>query len=337
MTPESMTKARLDLVQFDLTDECPLFCSHCSNSSGPQLRSALRYEVVERALVDAAELGCRNSTFSGGEPLRYADLAGLLAACRELGISSTIFTTGIHDKTTRLPLSKEEWTKLRTLGLGTAVFSVYSCPENRAFHNRIVRLRPVGMRDAFEANEASIVNARDAGISVELQFLPSDETCAELYAVAGWAAKLGALRLHLQYPTRQGRNGDNPSLSVSESNEPTLREQALTLSREVTTEFHVSRLWCSKWGIPSDTLRPSQLIVRSDGVVVRCNACKYNLDHLSEKTIYQLSLPEIWKDENWRNAPCECSTQRVSKVAAASGRSGMHVVQAHGLLASGTK
>ena len=23
----------LDLLQLDLTDECPLFCSHCSNSS----------------------------------------------------------------------------------------------------------------------------------------------------------------------------------------------------------------------------------------------------------------------------------------------------------------
>jgi MoaA/NifB/PqqE/SkfB family radical SAM enzyme len=336
MTPESMATPMLDLVQFDLTDECPLFCRHCSNSSGPQLRSALTYDAVGQAIADAAGLGCRAFTFSGGEPLRYPDLIRLLTLCRELAVSSTLFTTGVRDTRTRLPMSESEWAELRALGLGTAIFSAYSGPTNRAFHNSVVRLRPMGMRDAFEVNELGIRNARDAGISIELQFVPSNETCSELPSVTAWATELGVSQLHLQYPTSQGRNTTNPSLDVDESHESLLKEYVVALPCESAMAFHVSRLWRSRWGIPAEISPREQIIVRSDGVVVRCNACKYILEPVSPKNIYQQSLWQLWNDESWRNAPCECSTQRVSQ-AAASGRSGVYVVQADGLFASGTK
>jgi MoaA/NifB/PqqE/SkfB family radical SAM enzyme len=336
MTTESMPRAMLELVQFDLTDECPLFCLHCSNSSGPKLRSALGYAAAEQAIADAEELGCRNFIFSGGEPLRYADLAGLLALCKDLGVATTIFTTGIHDTKTRLPMVVQEWARLKTLGLGTAIFSAYASPANRGFHNGVVRLRPIGMRDAFEANEVGILNAHNAGLSVELQFVPSDETCSELPSVIEWAAKLGVSKLHLLYPTSQGRNTGSASLTVSDNDELVLKEHALAFSREHSIALHISRLWCSKWGIPSKSSLQVQIIVRSDGVVVRCNACKYVVEPVSQENIYQQSLRQIWKDENWRNASCECSTQRVSQ-ASASGRPSMHIVPADGLLATGTK
>jgi MoaA/NifB/PqqE/SkfB family radical SAM enzyme len=333
----AMEKATLDLVQFDLTDECPLFCSHCSNSSGPRLRLSLRYGAVEQAIVDAVDIGCRNFTFSGGEPLRYVDLAKILAVLREYDISPTMFTTGIRDKDARLPLPDGEWAELKALGLGMVVFSVYSGPENRAFHNGIIRLRPVGLRDAFEVNEIGILRARNAGICVEVQFLPSDETSSELSAVAGWAVRLGVSRLHLQYPTRQGRNVTDPSLNVSDSHEPILRANALTLLREGGIPLRVSRLWCDKWSIPTDDPSPSQVIIRSDGAVVRCNACKYIAGPVLQKNIYQESLRQVWKDESWRNALCECSTQRIRQAAPASRRPGVQIMRAHDVLASGAK
>jgi MoaA/NifB/PqqE/SkfB family radical SAM enzyme len=195
----------------------------------------------------------------------------------------------------------------------------------------------MGMRDAFEANEVGILRARGAGISVELQFVPSDETCSELPAIAKWAVELGVFKLHLQYATSQGRNAGTPSLKVSDNHEPILRALALTLSREIPINFHISRLWCSKWGIPSDALPRMQIVIRSDGVVVRCNACKYIVEPVFQKNVYRETLREIWKDENWRNAPCECSTQRSGQAAAASRRSDMQVVRSHDLLTSGTK
>jgi MoaA/NifB/PqqE/SkfB family radical SAM enzyme len=207
----------LELLQIDLTDECPLFCSHCSNSSGPGLKTAIRPAKAREAILDAARLSCRDIIFSGGEPLRYSDLSGLLALCRKLGLNAKIFTTGIRDIKGRLPLSSESWRELMALGLNTAVFSSYSRPTNRGFHDQIVRLRPTGNQDAFEVNELGIVRAREAGIAVELQFIPSDETCSDLPTIAVWAAHLGVSRLHLQYPTNQGRNRDTASLVVSQS------------------------------------------------------------------------------------------------------------------------
>jgi len=332
-----MIKTELNLVQFDLTDECPLLCRHCSNSSGPHVKSGLLHKTVERAILDAINLGCRNFVFSGGEPLCYVDLPRLLSACHEYRVSPAIFTTGIRDKSARLPLSDEDWGKLKALGLGKAIFSLYSGPANRTFHNHVVRLRPLGMRDAFEANEVGILRARDAGISVEVQFVPSDETCSELGAIASWAIEIGVSQLHLQYPTSQGRNEISQSLMVTNRYEPTLRAQALSLSQENGSKLHISRLWRSKWGIPSETALSAQIIIRSDGFAVRCNACKYIVESASEMNIYQNSVQQIWGDANWRNALCECSTQRVRKTVAASGRSSLQIVRAHDLLAPGTE
>src|SRR6266478_3212106 len=99
----------LNLLQLDLTDECPLFCSHCSNSSGPRFESALKYDTVEANVTDAAELGCTDVVLSGGEPLRYASFDRLLSLCKALGMRTTVFTTGIRNKNTRLPIADFEW------------------------------------------------------------------------------------------------------------------------------------------------------------------------------------------------------------------------------------
>jgi MoaA/NifB/PqqE/SkfB family radical SAM enzyme len=225
-----MPTPKLDSVQFDLTDECPLFCRHCSNSSGPQVKSALGLATVERAVEDAIKLGCRNIVFSGGEPLRYGGLERLIARTSSSGCCSTIFTTGIRSKTDRIHLSNSEWARLRGTGLGTAVFSVYASPANRTFQNRIVQLRPFGMIDAFQVNEEAIRGAHVAGISVEVQFIPTDETSSQLSSISEWAFALGAAKLNLQFPTRQGRNALTPSLEVTESSEATLKMDALSLS-----------------------------------------------------------------------------------------------------------
>jgi MoaA/NifB/PqqE/SkfB family radical SAM enzyme len=322
----------LHTVQFDLTDECPLFCRHCSNSSGPEVKSALQLCTVEAAIAEAIDLGCRTFIFSGGEPLRYSGLESLLAKISGAARETLVFTTGIRAKTARLPLSDAEWDGLKSCGLGTAVFSVYANPANREFQNRIVQLRPVGTIDAFQANEDAIRGARAAGISVEVQFVPSDETSSQLVQVADWTFSLGASRLHLQFPTRQGRNALQPSLTVTEGSESTLKTEALSLLLKEPTRFHISRLWAERWGLRDSSQQRSQAIVRSDGVVVRCNACKY-LQKGDSKNLYEVSLQQIWKDESWHNASCECSNQQNDQLAVA-GRERLHLMQANGLLAS---
>lgn len=329
----------LDLLQVDLTDECPLFCSHCSNSSGPRLSSKIQVTAVEEAILDAFHLGCRNVVFSGGEPLRYAELPRLLALCKRADLISTIFTTGIRDLGNRLPISCEDWMHLKKSGLDSAIFSSYASPTKREFHDRIVRLRPQGDLDAFGANELAIARCLSAGINVELQFIPSDETCSDLPSIAIWASGLGVSRLHLQYPTNQGRNRLDPSLVINSESEAILRADASALFNEAPILFHVSRLWRLKWGI-DEGAKQRQIIVRSDGTVVLCNACKYLVEALSQKNIYEQTLGEVWNDEVWREASCGCSThadQRVGKATPNPRGPGLHLLRTHGVLTPGTE
>src|SRR5258707_1547821 len=265
---------RLDLLQIDLTNECPLFCAHCSNSSGPAAVDALNCDVVERALLDASHLGCQTIIFSGGEPLRYRQLERLIRFCEALGMQTTLFTTGIRDNHSRRPLSLMEWKVMRLAGLQRAVFSVYAGPNNRALHNQVVRLRPLGIRDAFEANELSATYARPSGIVVEAHFIPRDLTCSDLFAIWDRANELGFDRLHLQYPTIQGRNIETGKITVGETGEAQLKAQALELAGRIGSKLHLSRLWRTRLGIDLETDHPLQSIVRSDGIVVPCNACK---------------------------------------------------------------
>ncbi len=327
---------KLDLLQLDLTDECPLYCAHCSNSSGPKFTSSLSYETAGRLLKDAAALGCRMIVLSGGEPLRYPNLAQSIALCRDLGMRTAIFTTGIRDKKTRLPITAAEWRDLVSLSLNRAVFSVYASPSNRAFHNRVVRLRPTGTSDAFEVNEEGILRAKGAGVDVELQFIPSEETCSELRAISAWAAKLRVDRLHLQFPTMQGRNRENASLVVSPDGESLLKREAIALWRTSKPRLHISRLWRSRWGWANQMGGPNQLIVRSDGRATICNACKYGRGADATNNIYEKSLGQIWGNIRWHGFPCECEseTESLRQGSASSRRSGLSVVRTNELLTS---
>jgi len=114
--------------------------------------------------------------YSGGEPLRYPDLEEALSAARTGGTPATIFTTGIADKRTRLPVLVERWRELKSSGLTAARFSVYSGPSNREFHNQVVQTRPA-IGDAFGANEQAIKEfvQLDMGVGILPRWLVAEE------------------------------------------------------------------------------------------------------------------------------------------------------------------
>ena len=83
------------VLQVHPTRRCNLACGHCYTSSGPGATDALGLEVLSGCLDDAFALGYRQLAVSGGEPLLYADLAGLLAKARALGMLTTMTTNGM--------------------------------------------------------------------------------------------------------------------------------------------------------------------------------------------------------------------------------------------------
>jgi MoaA/NifB/PqqE/SkfB family radical SAM enzyme len=290
----------LKLLQIDLTNECLLFCGHCSNSSGPNSDLHFPIAMVRELIKEAKSLGLERIVYSGGEPLRYPYLNEALLEARKTGVTPIIFTTGINDPKTRLSISVREWSNLQKSGLTAARFSVYSAPSHREFHNSVVRTKPI-TGDAFGVNEKAIRDAQSVGLAVELHFIPSASTVEDLSDVYSWAAQLGCSTLHLQVPTYQGRNRSRPFLELTSAEETRLRELVAALKQDpAQTELYVSRFWAARWGISADchcAANPEQLIVCVTGSISPCNACKYGSTKPEEENLLTGSstLTNIWK------------------------------------------
>jgi MoaA/NifB/PqqE/SkfB family radical SAM enzyme len=290
----------LKLLQIDLTDECPLFCGHCSNSSGPGRNTHFPVAKLREIINEGRDLGLETVVYSGGEPLRYPDLHEALSAAKIGGTPATIFTTGITEKKTRLPVSVERWRQLRDFGLVGARFSVYSGPTHREFHNNVVQTRPIN-GDAFGVNEQAIKDARSAGIFVEAHFVPSGCSIVDLPEIYSWAERIGCSTLHLQIPTYQGRNKDSPLLELSYADEACLKQTALALrSIPGQMEFYISRFWMSRWenaDHPNSAANLEQLVIRTDGTISPSNACKYGSVMLEPENVLTdgATLADIWR------------------------------------------
>ncbi len=295
-----VTVPPLRLLQVDLTDECPLFCVHCSNSSGPARNTHFPIETLLAVIAEARELGLERIVFSGGEPLRYPHLDSALAAAKTAGVSTAIFTTGIRDNKTRLPVSVKDWRNLARTGLVAAAFSVYAAPSHREHHNDVVRTVPA-TGDAFGVNEQAMKDARSAGLAVDVHFIPSGVSVTDLPEIYSWVVGLRCSVLHLQIPTYQGRNKDRPSLQLNSSDEARLKEVASDFrSIRGETEFYISRFWLDRWNASADfncVANLEQLIIRTDGTISPCNACKYGSVTLESENVLTegTTLANLWR------------------------------------------
>lgn len=65
----------LDFLWLELREDCNLRCRHCYCMSKPAAREVdrLTHEEWKRVIAEAAELGCHELQFIGGEPLLYGD------------------------------------------------------------------------------------------------------------------------------------------------------------------------------------------------------------------------------------------------------------------------
>ncbi len=295
-----MTPPLLKLLQIDLTDECPLFCAHCSNGSGPGRNTQFPIGRLLEIFGEARNLGLERLVYSGGEPLRYPHLEEALSAAKCAGIPATIFTTGIRSKETRLPISAEDWRKLADTGLVAAAFSVYSGPSGRERHNAVVRTRPTA-GDAFGVNEQAIKDARSVGLLTELHFIPSRARILDLPEIYAWAARLGCSVLNLQVPTYQGRNKGEPFLELNAIDEDRLKNVATALAAiPGETGLYISRFWGSRWNISVEgdcVANLEQLVVRTDGAISPCNACKYGSVTIGSENLLAegATLANLWR------------------------------------------
>ncbi|MDE3135495.1 MAG: radical SAM protein [Acidobacteriota bacterium] len=94
--------AHLDNLWFQVTGTlCNLACTHCFNSSGPDVKTFghLSIEQVRHELEEGARRGVREVFFTGGEPFLHTAIAEMLEASLEFA-ATTVLTNGtlINDR-----------------------------------------------------------------------------------------------------------------------------------------------------------------------------------------------------------------------------------------------
>lgn len=90
-------KSRLPELDVELTERCDNNCLHCCINLPANDAAACREmpaDLVQRILREAAELGCLQVRFTGGEPLVRDDFAKLYLFTRRLGMKVLLFTNG---------------------------------------------------------------------------------------------------------------------------------------------------------------------------------------------------------------------------------------------------
>src|SRR5437016_1399158 len=106
-----VTAERPTTLVAELTHRCPLHCPYCSNPlEMSRAEEELSTDDWKRVLTEARQLGVLQLGLSGGEPLVRRDLEELAAHAHDLGLYTTLVTSG-------LGLTPSRAEKLRRTGL----------------------------------------------------------------------------------------------------------------------------------------------------------------------------------------------------------------------------
>ncbi len=174
------------IIQIHPTRRCNLRCLHCYSFSAPEERDQLSSRVLEEALSDAASLGYKVASFSGGEPALYSSLGSLLRFAKDLGFRTTVTSNGML-------LDKK---RLGMLAGCTDVLAISldGVPES---HNRM-RASP----EAFERMLGNLERVRKSGIAFGFIFTLTQYNVNEIDWAARFAVEQGA-RLFQIHPLEE--------------------------------------------------------------------------------------------------------------------------------------
>lgn len=111
----------LSFLWLELTNQCNLQCVHCYSDSHPHSghRDRLAREDYEGLIAAAAELGCRQLQFIGGEPQLNRDLPHLV----EFAAAHGFTFIEIYTNLTRLPADLLEVARRHSVHFATSVYS----------------------------------------------------------------------------------------------------------------------------------------------------------------------------------------------------------------------
>jgi pyrroloquinoline quinone biosynthesis protein E len=287
----------------ELTHRCPLQCPYCSNPLELDRASTeLGTEEWLRVLGEAAELGCMQVHFSGGEPTARRDLERLVKGAASCTLYSNLITSGVL-------LDEARIARLVEAGLEHVQISFQDCEAESA--NRIAGF--AGHRKKLEV----AAQIRAAGLPLTTNFVVHRQNIERIGAMIELAASLGAQRAeiaHVQYYGWALRNRAAliPTRDQLERATATVEAARARLTGALVIDYVVPDYYAKRpkacmggWGQRFLNITPS-------GKVLPCHAAE-SIEGLIFDNVRDRPLSDIWQHSEafnrfrgteWMPEPC---------------------------------
>lgn len=178
--------------KIELTYKCPLACIHCSSDATPNNIIEIGESKCYQIIKEANDLGVREMSFSGGEPLLWNNIEKAISLAVSYGMEVTIYSSGnISNPNTKIKT-------LASCGTSRIVYSVFG--SNHLSHERITRIK-----DSFKKTMRAIDAAKEADLDVEFHFVPLALNYRELPGIVELAESLNIKTVSILRFVPQGR------------------------------------------------------------------------------------------------------------------------------------
>ncbi|HEY3637008.1 MAG TPA: pyrroloquinoline quinone biosynthesis protein PqqE [Rhizomicrobium sp.] len=270
----------------ELTHRCPLQCPYCSNPLElDRAGTELPTEDWLRVLGEAANLGCMQVHFSGGEPTARRDLERLIEGASAHGLYSNLITSGVL-------LDEARIARLAAAGLEHVQLSFQDSEPESA--NRIAGF--AGHQKKLDV--AGLVRA--AGLPLTANFVVHRQNIERIGAMIELAVSLGAQRseiAHVQYYgwALKNRGALIPTRDQLESATVIVEAARKRLNGVLVIDYVVPDYYAKRpkacmggWGRRFLNITPS-------GKVLPCHAAE-SIEGLVFENVRERPLAEIWRN-----------------------------------------
>jgi len=266
---------------------------------------------------EARSLGADTVAISGGEPLCSPYLTPVCKLAKTLGLRVFIYTAGsIIENHLLAPIDNMLAQNFKRLQVGRIIVNLQAATGE--LHDKIT-----GRHGSYDNALKSIGKLTDAGLRVEIHFVPMKLNFQELPAIANLANELGIAQVNVIRFVPQGRGLRNDSiLQLHREDYEKFTQVLMCTVAESKVPIRVSEAFAflhlkSEYECMAGR---KKIVVSGDGAVCPCSAFKGFLAghpayNINERTLHEILNTGIFSDlrnsTSLSGANCGCPAQRL--------------------------
>ena len=293
----------------ELTYQCSLRCAYCSNpiefAAHPD---GLDADEWIRVMREAEELGVLQVLFSGGEPLLRRDLPAIVQGAAELGLYSSLITSG-------LPLERERLIELKSAGLNAVQVSIQGANAQSS--------DAIAGRRSFERKLKVAAWVKELELPLTLNVVLHRGNLSEIPEIVAMAETLNVDRLELantQYLAWALLNREQllPTRSQIEDARRVARAAKERLRGKMEVLFVLPDYYSDTPKACMSGWAKRYIVVSPDGLALPCHLA-HTIDGMHFDNVLSRSLESIWQEsaafqafrgEAWMPQPCASCERR---------------------------